>query len=111
MTLLPAAFALPQVPEEGALPVEPAGPLVPASALRRVLAERVADAWRRWHEHGDDGIATGLTAAENHGHSHTHPPGEGHDHAHPHEHGTGHPHPHHHPSAAPGADPVVRSIA
>ncbi|WP_405406647.1 sirohydrochlorin chelatase [Streptomyces sp. NBC_01104] len=111
VTLLPAAFALPQVPEEGALPVEPAGPLVPASALRRVLAERVADAWRRWHEHGDDGIATGLTAAENHGHSHTHPPGEGHDHAHPHEHGTGHPHPHHHPSAAPGADPVVRSIA
>ncbi|MBW5260309.1 sirohydrochlorin chelatase, partial [Streptomyces poriferorum] len=77
VTLVPAAFALPDVPEAETVPVDRAGPLIPASALRRVLGERVADARRRWREHGDDGVAAGLTAAENHGHSHTHPPGEG----------------------------------
>lgn len=121
VTLLPAGFAPPEAPEvTGAarLPVDRAGPLVPASALRRVLAERVADARRRRREHGDDGIATGLTAAENHGHSHTHPPGEGHDHdhhhghgpGHHHDHGPGHTHTHQHPSAD-GAGQVIRSIA
>ncbi|MER5276688.1 cobalamin biosynthesis protein CbiX [Streptomyces sp. NPDC002809] len=135
VTLLPAAFALPEVPEsagEGSVPVDRAGPLIPASALRRVLGERVADARRRWNENGDDGVAAGLTAADNHGHSHTHPPGEGHDHGHAHshapgeghDHGHGHHHDpghqhvhgpgplhtHHHPSA-PGADRVIRSIA
>ncbi|MEU8698934.1 cobalamin biosynthesis protein CbiX [Streptomyces sp. NPDC048680] len=121
VTLLPAGFAPPEVPEvTGAAgpPVVRAGPLVPASALRRVLAERVADARRRRREHGDDGIATGLTAADNHGHSHTHPPGEGHDHDHHHGHGPGdhhdhapgHTHTHQQPSAD-GAGQVIRSIA
>ncbi|MFJ6436041.1 cobalamin biosynthesis protein CbiX [Streptomyces sp. NPDC091416] len=138
VALLPAAFALPDLPEAQTVPVDGAGPLIPASALRRVLGERVADARRRWREHGDDGVAAGLTAAANHGHSHTHPPGEGHDHSHDpghrHEHGHshdpgrdrrhGHPHDpdhrqehgpgplhtHHHPSA-PGADRVIGSIA
>lgn len=118
VALVPAAFALPDVPEAETVAVDRAGPLIPASALRRVLGERVADALRRLHDHGDDGVAAGLTAAENHGHSHTHPPGEGHDHGHghshapdhPHEHGPGPLHTHRHPSA-PGADRVIRSIA
>ncbi|RPK39288.1 hypothetical protein EES39_27575 [Streptomyces sp. ADI92-24] len=117
VTLLSAGFAPPEAPEVGGaagLPVDRAGPLVSASALRRVLAERVADARRRRREHGDDGIAPGLTAAENHGYSHAHPPGEGHDHGHgpghQHEHGPGHTHPHQHPSAD-GAGQVIRSIA
>ncbi|MFJ2420344.1 sirohydrochlorin chelatase [Streptomyces brevispora] len=116
VTLLPAGFAPPEAPEVSGtvrLPVVLAGPLVPASALRRVLAERVSDARRRWRERGDDGIATGLTAAESHGHSHTHPPGEGHDHSHGHghhDHGPGHTHTHQHPSAD-GAGQFIRSIA
>ncbi|MFJ6233658.1 cobalamin biosynthesis protein CbiX [Streptomyces griseus] len=99
VTLLPAAFALPEVPgPDGAQrpPVDRAGPLVSAPALRRVLAERVNDARRRLREHGDDGIGAGLTAADNHGHSHTHPPGQGHDHAHAHTHGPGDAHTHAH---------------
>ncbi|MFK0147493.1 cobalamin biosynthesis protein CbiX [Streptomyces griseus] len=99
VTLLPAAFALPEVPgPDGAQrpPVDRAGPLVSAPALRRVLAERVNDARRRLREHGDDGIGAGLTAADNHGHSHTHPPGQGHDHAHAHTHGPGDAHAHAH---------------
>ncbi|MGW2659050.1 cobalamin biosynthesis protein CbiX, partial [Streptomyces sp. NPDC001478] len=129
VTLLPAAFALPEVPgADGPVPVDLAGPLLSPQALRRVLAERVSDARRRWRDHGDDGIAAGLTAADDHGHSHTHPPGEGHDHGHGHAHGHPHPHPpddahghgphgpghlhphHHHPSAA-GADRAIGSIA
>ncbi|MFJ2092880.1 sirohydrochlorin chelatase [Streptomyces sp. NPDC087901] len=127
VALFPAAFALPDVPAaaaEATVPVDRMGPLIPASALRRVLGERIADARRRLREHGDDGVAAGLTAAENHGHSHTHPPGEGHDHHHDpghqhehghhhdpgHEHGPGLLHTHHRPSA-PGADRVIRSIA
>lgn len=115
VTLLPAGFAPAEVPEvtgEDRLSVDRAGPLVSASALRRVLAERVADARRRWSDHGDDGVATGLTAADNHGHSHTHPPGEGHDHGpgHHHGHGPGHTHTHQH-SSAHGAGQVIRSIA
>lgn len=99
VTLLPAAFALPEVPgPDGAQrpPVDRASPLVSAPALRRVLAERVNDARRRLREHGDDGIGAGLTAADNHGHSHTHPPGQGHDHAHAHTHGPGDTHTHVH---------------
>lgn len=105
VTLLPASFALPHAPgTTGAqpVPVDLAGPLVPASALRRVLGERVGDARRRLREHGDDGVSAGLTAADNHGHSHTHPPGEGHDHGHGHPHphppGEGHNHGHPHPA-------------
>lgn len=99
VTLLPAAFALPDVPDAAGaepVPVDLAGPLVPQSALRRVLGERVADARRRRREHGDDGVSAGLTAADNHGHSHTHPPGEGHDHGHAHTAGEGHGHDHGH---------------
>lgn len=99
VTLLPAAFALPDAPgTAGAqpVPVDLAGPLVPASALRRVLGERVADARRRLREHGDDGVSAGLTAADHHGHSHTHPPGEGHDHGHGHPHPPGEGHDDHH---------------
>ncbi|MFJ1785816.1 sirohydrochlorin chelatase [Streptomyces anulatus] len=115
VTLLPAAFALPEAPgpvRAEQLPVDRVGPLVSAPALRRVLAERVTDARRRLREHGDDGIGAGLTAADNHGHSHTHPPGEGHSHTHEHlqENCPATGHPHHHPSAD-GADRVIRSIA
>ncbi|ARF73101.1 cobalamin biosynthesis protein CbiX [Kitasatospora albolonga] len=136
VALLPAAFVLPDVPGPAdvdripagvdRIPVDRAGPLLSASALRRVLTERVTDARRRLREHGDDGIGAGLTAADNHGHSHTHPPGEGHshshshghthehahshEHAHPHEHAPGTAHRHHHPSADE-ADRATRSIA
>ncbi|MFG3138510.1 sirohydrochlorin chelatase [Streptomyces sp. NPDC048211] len=103
VTLLPAAFALPDVPGTDTVPAEVAGPLIPASALRRVLGERVADALRRRREHGDDGVASGLTAADNHGHSHTHPAGEGHGHGHPHTHPNGEGHDHGHGHAHPHA--------
>lgn len=117
VTLLPAGFAAPELPElSGAAgpAVDRAGPLVSASALRRVLAERVADARRRRSEQGDDGIAAGLTAAGNHGHSHTHPPGGGHGHehgsGHHHDHGPGHS-PTHQQLSADGAGQVIGSIA
>ncbi|EHM25737.1 MULTISPECIES: hypothetical protein [Streptomyces] len=137
VTLLPAAFVLPEVPGPDRTerpPVDRAGPLVSAPALRRVLAERVTDARRRLREHGDDGVGAGLAAADNHGHSHTHPPGEGHGHAHTHGpgdahnhahthppgegHTHGHPHDHgpatahrHHHQSADAADRVIRSTA
>ncbi|THA35157.1 cobalamin biosynthesis protein CbiX [Streptomyces sp. A1277] len=112
VALLPASFAPVDAGGAPPVPAESAGPLMPASALRRVLDERVADARRRWAEHGDDGIAAGLSAADHHGHAHTHPPGEGHEHGHSHSHphGHGHEHRHHHPSAD-GADRVIGSIA
>ncbi|MEE1742727.1 cobalamin biosynthesis protein CbiX [Streptomyces sp. BE147] len=124
VVVLPAAFAVPGVPEVPGAQVTVAGPPVPRSALLRVLAERVSDALRR-REHGDDGIAAGLGAADHHGHHHTHPPGEGHEHgpalghSHGHvhvpAHGGGrhddsHEHPHQHPHA-PGAGHVLRSSA
>lgn len=96
VVLLPAAFAVPEVPAVPDTAGRPGarigctGPPVPRAALTRVLAERVADARRRWNERADDGITAGLSAADDHGHGHTHPPGEGHDHGH--EHGTGHTH-------------------
>lgn len=115
VALLPASFAAVDPGDTAPVPVADAGPLVPDPALRRVLDERVADATRRWDEHGDDGITTGLAAADHHGHAHTHPPGEGHghDHAHghPHEHGPGTGHRHHHQPSAPAADLGIRSIA
>ncbi|MBV7243537.1 cobalamin biosynthesis protein CbiX [Streptomyces sp. MW-W600-10] len=131
VTLLPATFVLPEVPgpdRAERLPVDLAGTAVSAAALRRVLAERVTDARRRLREHGDDGVGAGLTAADNHGHSHTHPPGEGRSHGHAHTHSPGdahnHPpgedHPHdngpatahrHHHLSADAADRVIRSIA
>ncbi|MGZ2358033.1 cobalamin biosynthesis protein CbiX [Streptomyces sp. 372A] len=119
VALLPATFTAvgPVAPAGPAgarpVPVTDAGPLVPVTALRRVLDERVADAHRRLCEHGDDGITAGLTAADHHGHAHTHPPGEGHGHAHghPHAHGPGDAHRHHHHPSAAEADRGIRSIA
>ncbi|MGW0857628.1 cobalamin biosynthesis protein CbiX [Streptomyces sp. NPDC002690] len=101
VVLLPAAFAVPRSPavpgaaDRTGVRIECAGPPVSRAALIRVLAERVADARRRWSERADDGITAGLTAADDHGHGHTHPPGEGHDHGHdhPHDHDHGHDHP------------------
>ncbi|MFJ1827752.1 cobalamin biosynthesis protein CbiX [Streptomyces sp. NPDC088178] len=112
VVLLPAAFVLPEVPDVPGTRVERAGPLVPPAALARVLAERVADARRQWVERGDDGVATGLTAADEHGHSHTHPPGEGHDLTRGHGHAHTHTHPHQHARRHPhvqGAGPFIRS--
>ncbi|MGF1340059.1 cobalamin biosynthesis protein CbiX [Streptomyces flavovirens] len=86
VTMLPAAFHLPEVPVVPGVAVTSAGPTVSRAALARILAERVADARLRWSRGQDDGIAAGLTAADDHGHSHTHPPGEGHDHGHSHTH-------------------------
>ncbi|MGW4230723.1 cobalamin biosynthesis protein CbiX [Streptomyces sp. NPDC004980] len=128
VTLLPAAFGTPEVPGAAGADVTTAGPLFSPVALARVLAERVADARRRWSERHDDGIAAGLTAADDHGHAHTHPPGEGHDHGHAHTHppGEGHSHAHTHPPGeghdhghahthqhphAHGADRAIRSTA
>ncbi|WP_443046822.1 cobalamin biosynthesis protein CbiX [Streptomyces sp. NBC_00247] len=100
VVLLPAAFAAPEappVPDAADRPgarIECAGPPVSRAALTRVLAERVADARRRWNERADDGITAGLAAADDHGHGHTHPPGEGHDHGHGHDHEHDHAHTH-----------------
>ena len=109
VVLVPAAFALPDLPDVADTHVERTGPPVSSAALARILAERVARARRRWDEHGDDGIAGALAAADGHGHghahTHVHPPGVR-DHGH--DGGHGHPHPHHHPHA-PGADRVIRS--
>ncbi|MEU8704582.1 cobalamin biosynthesis protein CbiX [Streptomyces sp. NPDC048565] len=126
VTLLPAAFALTEVPAPGVpgVTVTSAGPVVSRAALARVLAERVTDARLRWNRSQDDGIATGLTAADDHGHSHTHPPGEGHghghshshthppgeEHGHGHDHGHSHPHPHAHTHVR-GAGHLTRSTA
>ncbi|MFJ9326771.1 cobalamin biosynthesis protein CbiX [Streptomyces sp. NPDC101223] len=112
VTLLTAGFAPAVVPGVPGTTVASAGPTVSRAALARVLAERVADARRRWSDHHDDGIAGGLTAADDHGHHHTHPPGEGHGHHHGHP--TGDDHGHHHAHAPgeghehiqlPGVDP------
>lgn len=94
VTLLPAAFDVPDVPAVAGIAVASAGPAVSRAALARILTERVADARRRWADRRDDGVTAGLTAADDHGHSHTHPPGE------EHHHGPAHPHPHPHPHGA-----------
>lgn len=99
VVLIPAAFAVPEVPEPpdgSAARIERAGPLVPRAALARVLAERVADALRRWTERGEDGISAGLSAADDHGHGHTHPPGDEHGHGHTHAPADTHGHEHGH---------------
>ncbi|MEV5676642.1 MULTISPECIES: cobalamin biosynthesis protein CbiX [unclassified Streptomyces] len=118
VVVLPAAFVVPEAPDVPDAQVAVAGPPLARSALRRVLAERAADALRRRHERGDDGIAAGLGAADNHGHHHTHPPGTGHEHApghghaagHGHDHGHDHLHEHPHPQTL-GAGHVLRSSA
>lgn len=111
VALLPAAFALPDVPVVPGIEVTCAGPPVERAALAQVLAVRVEDARRRWSEWGDDGVATGLTAADDHGYAHSHPPGEGHDHGHGdrqspgHGQDHGHSHPHTHPHPHPEEHP------
>lgn len=97
VTLLPAAFVPPEIPGDARVPVHRHGPLLSPAALARVLAERVADARRRWTEHGDDGVAAALGYADDHGYAHTHGPGghdHGHDHVHDHDHGHDHGHGH-----------------
>lgn len=79
VAVLSAAFTLPEV--TGAR----AEPLLSASAVAGVLDVRVRDARHRWTEHGDDGLATGLEAARDHGHNHAHGPGT-------HQHGPGQEH-------------------
>ncbi|WP_327270358.1 cobalamin biosynthesis protein CbiX [Streptomyces sp. NBC_01218] len=98
VVVLSAAFAVPDpaapvAPDLPGIRVEHAGPPVSRTALARILAERAVDARRRWSERNDDGISAGLSAADDHGHGHTHPPGEGHDHdGHSHSPGEGHDH-------------------
>ncbi|MYR94437.1 MULTISPECIES: cobalamin biosynthesis protein CbiX [unclassified Streptomyces] len=99
VALLTAGFAPADPPGVPGVTVASVGPTVSRAALARVLAERVADARQRWSERQDDGIAAGLTAADDHGHGHTHPPGEGHGHHHTHPPGEGHGHHHGHPAA------------
>ncbi|MEU3732593.1 cobalamin biosynthesis protein CbiX [Streptomyces sp. NPDC033538] len=87
VVLLPAAWETPRVPDPGHC--EPGGPLLTASAVAGVLRARVDAAWHRREAHADDGLSRGLTAADAHGHSHSHGPG-GHshgpgDHAHTHD--------------------------
>ncbi|MGC9439770.1 sirohydrochlorin chelatase [Streptomyces sp. WG5] len=91
VVLLPAAWAAPPVPDPEHC--EPGGPLLAASAVAGVLGARVAEAWHLRDRHGDDGLSRGLTAADAHGHSHSHGPG-GHSHG-PggHSHGPGGPAP------------------
>ncbi|WNI16191.1 cobalamin biosynthesis protein CbiX [Actinacidiphila sp. ITFR-21] len=125
VVMLSAAFTVPAPPDAPGVPVEAAGPPVPRAALRRVIGERVSAALHRLRDHGDDGISAGLTAADEHGHHHTHPPGEDHHHTHPpgedHHHTAGPPHTHgpapefEHPQGfrhpdhqIPGAAPVLR---
>lgn len=111
VALLTAGFAPVEPPGVPGVTAVSAGPTVSRAALVRVLAERVADARQRWSAHRDDGIAGGLTAADDHGHNHTHPSGEGHDHhthppgadhGHDHSHPAGGGHGHHHPHASGG---------
>ncbi|MEV4874975.1 cobalamin biosynthesis protein CbiX [Streptomyces cyaneofuscatus] len=98
VALLTAGFAPAEPPGVPGVRVASAGPTVSRAALARVLTERVADAWQRWSERQDDGIGAGLTAADDHGHHHTHPPGEGHGHHHGHPAGDDHGHHHAHAS-------------
>ncbi|MER7961806.1 sirohydrochlorin chelatase [Streptomyces ardesiacus] len=94
VALLPAAWAVPRVPEPGYC--EPGGPLLTASATAGVLDARVGAAWHRFDRHGEDGLTRGLGAAHDHGHAHSHGPG-----GHAHSHGPGH-HAHGHDHAPGG---------
>lgn len=90
VTVLPAAFTVPDLPSG---PVASTGPLLSPAAVAGVVGARVREAGARWDEHGDDGVAAGLSAAHDHGHNHSHAPGEGHDHHDDHGQGHGHAHP------------------
>lgn len=94
VTLLPAAWAVPDAPDPECS--ETRGPLLSPSAIEGVLSSRVRDAWHRLHEHGDDGMSAGLTAAHGHSHSHDHDIDHGPAHGdvprHQHEAGSGHHH-------------------
>ncbi|WP_405194712.1 sirohydrochlorin chelatase [Streptomyces anulatus] len=102
VALLTAAFTGVEPPEPPpGVEVVSSGPLLSPAALARVAAARVAAARERLREHGDDGVARALTAADHHGYNHTHPPGSGHSHApghrgHEHRHDDHHGHEHRH---------------
>ncbi|GGS77291.1 sirohydrochlorin chelatase [Streptomyces griseoviridis] len=80
VTLLPAAWVTPPVPDPEHC--SPGGPLLTASGVAGVLDARVRQAWQRRERQGDDGLVRGLAADRAHGHAHSHGPGEGHDHGH-----------------------------
>ncbi|WP_158647970.1 sirohydrochlorin chelatase [Nocardioides houyundeii] len=96
VVVVPAGFD--RWPESDAPGVTSYGPLLSAQAAGRVFAQRLSQARHR-AEHGDDGIAQGLSADHGHGYAHSHDVGGAPAHAqhHPHAHAPGHPHPH--PSA------------
>lgn len=106
VVLLPAAWAVPRVPDAGYC--EPGGPLLTAPATAGVLDARVDAAWHRYDRHGDDGLPRGLSAAHDHGHSHSHGPGGHHHGGHSHSHSHRHSHSHGH-GAAGAAAPVLPS--
>lgn len=95
VTLLPAAWAAPAAPPDPEHS-ELGGPPLSPSAVRGVLGARVREAWNRLHQHGDDGLAAGLAAADDHGHGHSHAHGDT-PHVHRHDTGPGH---HHDPGSA-----------
>ncbi|MET8576810.1 cobalamin biosynthesis protein CbiX [Streptomyces sp. NPDC005012] len=87
VTLLPAAWVTPPVPDPSRCAA--AGPLLTASAVAGVLEARARQAWERRERHGDDGLSRGLTADHTHGYAHSHGDGDGHAHDHGHGHGHG----------------------
>jgi len=82
------------------VPPQPADtvPLLSVPAIAGVLAARVSDAIRR-AAHGDDGLSTGLIAADHHGTAHSHAHGS--THGHPHSDAPDHAH-----SPTPGRVPL-----
>ncbi|MEU3838133.1 sirohydrochlorin chelatase [Streptomyces microflavus] len=95
VVLLTATFLPPPVPSAPAgVSVLDAGPLLSPAALGAVLSARAAKAVQRLRDSGENGLAAALTAAEEHGLSHSHGPGGNHHHHH--HHGSGGEHSHHH---------------
>ncbi|WP_331766697.1 cobalamin biosynthesis protein CbiX [Embleya sp. NBC_00896] len=99
---LPASFVLPPVPG--------VTPLLSAPAAAGVLAARIGTALERLRTHGDDGLATGLTAADEHGTAHSHADGHPHGRSHGHGHSRSHGHAPaqvHAPAPAPTPSPAA----
>lgn len=104
VTLLPAAWVVPEIPDPERC--ESSGPLLPAAAVAGVLATRVREAWERHDRLGDDGLSRALSADHHHDHTHGHGPGD-----HPHGPPRGdEPHGSHgtHPDGPDGAAPAHR---
>ncbi|MEV8453196.1 cobalamin biosynthesis protein CbiX [Streptomyces sp. NPDC052095] len=91
IAVLSASFTGAPVPSgtEGAA-VFAVDPLLSPAAIDAVLAARVTAADRLLREHGEDGVARALGAADTYGLNHSHGPG------HDHHHGPGHDHHHDH---------------